>query len=84
MSGRIWAPSYDGQSYACAYIEKQRNELRRLRISQLRRMADRADMLATTAEMPYYARFEKTRIAERLRRFTAACLAEIERLRGEG
>ena len=92
--GEIWGPSEDFIAehpevfYLVAHLDslselarRRRIELRRLRISQLRRMTDRADMLATTAEMPYYARFEKKRIAERLRRFIAACLAEIERLR---
>lgn len=74
MGGRIWAPSYDGQSYACAHIEKQRNELRRLRISQLRRMADVA----------MYGTCGSIRDLDRWRRFADACLAEIERLRGEG
>lgn len=59
-------------------------ELRRLRINHLRRMADRADMLATTAEMPYYARFEKAHVSKRLRKFIGLCCVEIARLRGEG
>jgi hypothetical protein len=49
-------------------------ELRRLRISQPRRMADVA----------MYGTCGSIRDLDRWRRFADACLAEIERLRGEG
>ena len=29
--GRIWAPAFESQSYACAYLAKQRDEIARLR-----------------------------------------------------
>ena len=57
-------------------------ENRRLRISQLRRMAECAERLTSNwlkmANLPWAAR----KIAK-LERFKAACLAEIARLRGE-
>ena len=91
MNGRIWAPSYDGQSYACAYIAKQRDELRRLRISQLRRMADAAASMSD--DLFGYASWSSAprgsflwRMARRKAKyaqFAAACLTEIARLRGE-
>lgn len=49
-------------------------ELRRLRISQLRRMA----------HVAMYGECGSIRDLDRWRRFADACLAEIERLRGEG
>ena len=64
-----------------ACLDGAEKEIVRLKIAHLRRMADRADMLATTAEMPYCARFEKKRIAQRLRRLHVACLAKITELK---
>ena len=66
-------------------------EIRRLRISQLRRMAEAAEamgvrMVAMAEPLvdmhPYYQK--DLRDGERLLRFAAVCLAEIERLRGMG
>ena len=54
-------------------VERAIAELRRLRISQLRRMADVA----------LYSTCGSIRDLDRWRRFVDACLAEIERLRGE-
>ena len=66
-------------------------ELRRLRISQLRRMADACKSLFSRAigtserRAPEFPPAERIiAINARIRRFRAACLAEIERLRGEG
>jgi hypothetical protein len=73
-------------------VERAIAELRRLRISQLRRMADAAD--AQRDDLIGYRITEDApigsflwRMARRkwwLAKFVAACLAEIERLRGEG
>lgn len=54
-------------------------EIRRLRISQLRRMAHTAWL---RAGHPLNANFRRKR--SQYDRFAAACLAEIERLRGMG
>ena len=66
-------------------------EIRRLRISQLRRMADACNLLFSRAietserRAPEFPPAERIiAINARVRRFRAACLAEIERLRGEG
>lgn len=66
-------------------------ENRRLRISQLRRMADGCSALFSRAietserRAPEFPPAERIiAINARIRRFRAACLAEIERLRGEG
>lgn len=65
-------------------------ELRRLRISQLRRMADACALLfsravETAERAPEFPPAERIiAINARIRRFRAACLAEIESLRGEG
>lgn len=65
-------------------------ELRRVRISQLRRMAEacekRLTIYATLARETGREDVRKlaTRKADKLARLGSACLAEIERLRGEG
>lgn len=67
-------------------------ELRRLRISQLRRMADAADAqrdelqaYRITSDAPIGSfHWRMARHKWWLAKFVAACLAEIERLRGMG
>lgn len=66
-------------------------EITRLRISQLRRMAEACKSLFSRAietserRAPEFPPAERIiAINARVRRFRAACLAEIERLRGEG
>ena len=76
---------------AKADAERLAKENRRLRISQLRRMADACKALFSRAKETSERRAPEFPPAERIiainariRRFRAACLAEIERLRGEG
>ena len=70
---------------------RDRDEIKRLRISQLRRMAEACKSLFSRAietserRAPEFPPAERIiAINTRIRRFRAACLAEIERLRGEG
>jgi hypothetical protein len=70
-------------------VEDAIRELRRLRISQLRRMAETA-----SARAEYWDGFQDQKLGDYgyewrryygwYTRFAAACLAEIERLRGMG
>lgn len=69
-------------------MEEQETRLRRLRISQLRRMADACNDARRRAvedserRSPVYPPAERViAINARLRRFRDACLTEIERLR---
>ena len=85
-------PSSPFRDKADEVIERAIAESHRLRISQLRRMADAAD--AQRDDLIGYRITESApigsfiwRMARRewwLSKFVAACLAEIERLRGEG
>ena len=69
---------------------RDRDEIKRLRISQLRRMADIAEgRRSRWAEIAWHGENAEDKIwcrwnAPRMGRFYKACLAEIERLRGEG
>ena len=70
---------------------RDRDEIKRLRISQLRRMAEACKSLFSRAietserRAPEFPPAERIiAINARVRRFRAACLAEIERLRGMG
>ena len=71
-------------------LYQARLENRRLRISQLRRMAEACALLFSRAveTAEHASMFPPAEriiaINARIRRFRAACLAEIERLRGEG
>ena len=74
-------------------LYQARLENRRLRISQLRRMAQlcgdletRSLLYAANCQGMNWRRYHdrKRPIIDRVDRFRAACLAEIERLRGEG
>ena len=77
--------------WANEQIKAMQAHARRLRISQLRRMADACKSLFSRAietserRAPEFPPAERIiAINARIRRFRAACLAEIERLRGEG
>jgi hypothetical protein len=79
-------PAKNGEIMSC---EEVVDELRRLRISQLRRMADTAAawgiLAASESGGVDLSKYELTiRNVCRLERFYNACRAEIERLRGEG
>ena len=84
-------PNEDLDASEDVYMETQsrvvglREELRRLRIAHLRRMADAA-ILDTWArwERVLQGAQNRTRAYLRIERFASACRAEIARLRGEG
>ena len=79
----------DVQAAECE-IDRLKDEIRRLRISQLRRMTEACALLfsraiETAERAPMFPPAERViAINARVRRFRAACLAEIERLRGMG
>ena len=75
------------------HLRRRIAELRRLRISQLRRMSQlcgdleaRSLLYAANCQGMNWRRYHdrKRPIIDRVDRFRAACLAEIERLRGMG
>lgn len=68
--------------WANEQIEAMQAHARRLRISQLRRMED-SIWSAFDRSSPKVSDKQQDRHLARLRRFGDACLAEIERLRGE-
>lgn len=99
--GEMWEPSEEfiTEHHEVAYLVAHRDaliertgvRLRRLRISQLRRMAEACKSLFSRAietserRAPEFPPAERIiAINTRVRRFRAACLAEIERLRGMG